>query len=137
MFTKALFAALMLALLPVPVLAAGSNKNDKALEAALKIYGNAVRWNDFEKARESVDPQLRPPGGFSDADEAYYKQFQVSGYLLKSAERPDPQSYSQRVELRIIDAASQTERTQTDRQTWRYDPVAKRWWLTSGLPKLD
>jgi hypothetical protein len=119
------------------VLAGGSNKNDKALEAALKIYGNAVRWNDFEKARESVDPLLRPPGDFSDADEAYYKQFQVSGYLLKSADRPDPQTYSQRVELRIIDVASQTERTQTDRQTWRYDAVAKRWWLTSGLPKLD
>lgn len=137
MFTKALFAALMLALLPAPVLAAGSSKNDKALEAALKIYGNAVRWNDFEKARESVDPLIRPPGGFSEADEAYYKQFQVSGYLLKSAERSDPQTYSQRVELRIIDVASQTERTKTDRQTWRYDPVAKRWWLTSGLPKLD
>jgi hypothetical protein len=137
MFTKALFAALLLALLPTPVLAGGSNKNDKALEAALKIYANAVRWNDFEKARESVDPVIRPPGGFSDADEAYYKQFQVSGYLLKSAERTDPQTYSQRVELRIIDVASQTERTQTDRQTWRYDPVAKRWWLTSGLPKLD
>lgn len=135
MFTKAVFAALMLALLPVP--AAGSNKTDKALEAALKIYGNAVRWNDFEKARESVDPQLRTPGGFSEADEAYYKQFQVSGYLLKSAERTDPQTYSQRVELRIIDVASQTERTKTDRQTWRYDPVAKRWWLTSGLPRLD
>lgn len=137
MFTKALFAALLLALLPTPLLAGGSNKNDKALEAALKIYANAVRWNDFEKARESVDPVIRPPGGFSDADEAYYKQFQVSGYLLKSAERTDPQTYSQRVELRIIDVASQTERTQTDRQTWRYDPVAKRWWLTSGLPKLD
>ncbi len=137
MFTKALFVALMLAVLPAPALAGGSNKNDKALEAALKIYANAVRWNDFEKARESVDPLVRPPGGFSDADEAYYKQFQVSGYLLKSAERPDPQTYSQRVELRIIDVASQTERTQTDRQTWRYDAVAKRWWLTSGLPKLD
>ena len=135
MFTKAVFAALMLALLPVP--AAGSNKTDKALEAALKIYGNAVRWNDFEKARESVDPQLRTPGGFSEADEAYYKQFQVSGYLLKSAERTDPQTYSQRVELRIIDVASQTERTKTDRQTWRYDPVDKRCWLTSGLPRLD
>ena len=137
MFTKALFIALMLVVLPAPAMAGGSNKNDKALEAALKIYASAVRWNDFEKARESVDPLLRPPGGFSDADEAYYKQFQVSGYLLKSAERPDPQTYSQRVELRIIDVASQTERTQTDRQTWRYDPVAKRWWLTSGLPKLD
>ena len=137
MFTKALFVALMLAFLPAPALAGGSNKNDKALEAALKIYANAVRWNDFEKARESVDPLLRPPGVFSDADEAYYKQFQISGYLLKSAERPDPQTYSQRVELRIIDVASQTERTQTDRQTWRYDAVAKRWWLTSGLPKLD
>lgn len=137
MFTKAFFAALMLALLPVPVLAAGSNLSDKALQAALKIYGNAVRWNDFEKARESVDPLLRVPGGFSEADETYYKQFQVSGYLLKSAERTDLNSYSQRVELRIIDVASQTERTKTDRQTWRYDPVVKRWWLTSGLPKLD
>ena len=137
MFTKTWFAAVLLAVLPAPAMAGGSSKNDKALEAALKVYGQAVRWNEFETARESVDPLLRPPGGFSDADEAYYKQFQVSGYLLKSAERPDPQTYSQRVELRIIDVASQTERTQTDRQTWRYDPVAKRWWLTSGLPKLD
>jgi hypothetical protein len=137
MFTKALFAAVLLAVLPAPALAGGSSKNDKALEAALKVYGKAVRWNDFETARESVDPQLRTPGGFSEADEAYYKRFQISGYLLKSAERSDAQTYSQRVELRIIDVASQTERTQTDRQTWRYDPVAKRWWLTSGLPKLD
>ena len=137
MLTKAVFAVLLLAVLPPPVLAGGSNKNDKALEAALKIYGNAVRWNDFGKARESVDPLLRPPGGFSDADEAYYKKFQVSGYLVKSADRPDPQAYSQRVELRIIDVASQTERIQADRQTWRYDAVAKRWWLTSGLPRLD
>ena len=49
----------------------------------------------------------------------------------------DPLTYSQRVELRIIDRDTQTERIKTDRQNWRYDALAKRWWLTSGLPKLD
>ena len=45
--------------------------------------------------------------------------------------------YTQRVELRIVDQDTQAERTKTDRQSWRYDAAAKRWWLTSGLPKLD
>mgnify|MGYP000934967878 CR=1 FL=1 len=78
-----------------------------------------------------------PPEGFTEADENYYKRFQISGYALKSAMRPDAQTYSQRVELRIIDVDYQTERTLTDRQSWRYDAKTKRWWLTSGLPKLD
>ena len=29
------------------------------------------------------------------------------------------------------------ERIITDRQKWRWDAVAKRWWLVSGLPDLD
>lgn len=137
MSIKVVFAALMLVVLPMTTLAAGSSKTDKALQAALKSYGTAVRWNDFEKARDAVDPLQRASGGLSEADEAYYKRFQISGYLLKSAERPDLQTYHQRVELRIIDVASQTERTKIDRQTWHYDPTAKRWWLVSGLPRLD
>jgi hypothetical protein len=28
-------------------------------------------------------------------------------------------------------------RTIIDRQVWRYDEVARTWWLTTGLPDLD
>jgi hypothetical protein len=116
---------------------ARSSKVDKTLDANLRAYALAVRWNDFNAASTFIDPELRTPEGFTEADENYYKRFQISGYALKSAMRPDAQTYNQRVELRIIDVDYQTERTLTDRQSWRYDATTKRWWLTSGLPKLD
>lgn len=118
-------------------MARSSNKTEKALEASLKVYAQAVRWNDFETAYASTDPTLRAAEGFTEDDEAYYKRFQISGYTVKSTAKADPQTYSQRVELRIIDVSTQTERTQTDRQNWRWDGAAKRWWLVSGLPRLD
>ena len=136
MSIKAFALVLAVALLPGPA-GARADKADKALQASLKLYAQAVRWNDFAAAAESLDPALRAPEGFSEADETYYKRFQISGYSLKSGNRTGPAEYSQRVELRIIDVASQTERVKTDRQTWRYDAAAKRWWLTSGLPRLD
>jgi len=118
-------------------MARSSNKTEKSLEASLKVYAQAVRWNDFETAYASTDPTLRATEGFTEDDEAYYKRFQISGYTVKSSAKADPQTYSQRVELRIIDVSTQTERTQTDRQNWRWDGAAKRWWLVSGLPRLD
>ena len=117
--------------------AASRGKPEKALQVSLKAYASAVRWNDFETAYASTDPTLRATEGFTENDEAYYKRFQISGYSLKSSVFADPQTYNQRVELRIIDVASQTERTHIDRQSWRWDPAAKRWWLVSGLPLLD
>lgn len=136
MSINAFALGLLLALLP-GLADARADKTDKALQASLKMYAQAVRWNDFAAAAEALDPALRAPEGFSEDDEAYYTRFQISGYSLKSGARSGPFDYSQRVELRIIDVASQTERVKTDRQTWRYDAAAKRWWLTSGLPRLE
>lgn len=136
MSINAFALGLLLALLP-GLADARADKADKALQASLKMYAQAVRWNDFAAAAEALDPALRAPEGFSEDDEAYYTRFQISGYSLKSGARSGPADYSQRVELRIIDVASQTERVKTDRQIWRYDAAAKRWWLTSGLPRLE
>ena len=136
MSINAFALGLLLALLP-GLADARADKTDKALQASLKMYAQAVRWNDFAAAAEALDPALRAPEGFSEDDEAYYTRFQISGYSLKSGARSGPFDYSQRVELRSIDVASQTERVKTDRQTWRYDAAAKRWWLTSGLPRLE
>jgi hypothetical protein len=41
------------------------------------------------------------------------------------------------VEIRLVNRNTQVERTLTDHQRWTYDPVAKRWWLVSGLPDFD
>jgi hypothetical protein len=137
MFNKALILALALVLLPAPIAAKSTWRSEKALQENLRDYGLAVRWNDFEAAAEALDPTLVQGERFSEQQEEYYKVFQISGYQLKSSAMLDPLTYSQRVELRIIDRDTQTERIKTDRQNWRYDAQAKRWWLTSGLPKLD
>jgi hypothetical protein len=135
-FKRVLLFVMLLGLTGLSM-ARSSNKTEKSLEASLKVYAQAVRWNDFETAYASTDPTLRAAEGFTEHDEAYYKRFQISGYTVKSTAKADPQTYSQRVELRIIDVSTQTERTKTDRQNWRWDGAAKRWWLVSGLPRLD
>jgi hypothetical protein len=103
----------------------------------LKTYELAVRWNDFDAASDSLDPLTLQSEPFSEQDEAYYKVFQITGYTPKSSSMTEDMVYTQRVELRIVDRDTQVERIKTDRQSWRYDAAAKRWWLTSGLPKLD
>lgn len=135
--SKAFLLFVVMVVLPFTTQAESTKRAEKLLTDTLLVYAKAVRWNDFELASESVDPLLANKEGFTEQDEAYYKRFQVSGYTEKYSERPSFDIYDQRVELRIIDVDSQTERTKTDHQTWRYDPMLKRWWLTSGLPKLD
>lgn len=128
---------LVLAFLPGGLQGKMATKTDKALEASLKNYSLAVRWNDFEMAAESLDPTLLKGEKFSEQDENYYKSYQISGYSLKTSAYSDPEHYMQRIELRIIDQNTQVERVKIDKQSWRYDAAAKRWWLISGLPKLE
>jgi len=137
MFNKALFLALVLVVMPAAVASKTSTSMEKKLQASLKTYELAVRWNDFEAASQALDPMTLQGERFSEQDEAYYKVFQITGYMIKSSSMGEDLIYTQRVELRIVDQDTQTERTKTDRQSWRYDAAAKRWWLTSGMPKLD
>lgn len=134
---KALWLLVLLSFLAVlPVQAKPSAKISKDLQTALTAYAKAVRWNEFQLASEMQDPRLVPEG-FTEAQEAYYAEFQVSGYRAKYSQWTDETHYSQRVEILLVDTDTQTQRAVTDRQTWQYDPEAKRWWLISGLPRLD
>jgi hypothetical protein len=137
MFNKALFLTLALAVMPAAVAAKTTSSMERKLQDSLKIYELAVRWNDFDAASASLDPLTLHGEPFSEQDEAYYKVFQITGYTTKSSSMTEDLVYTQRVELRIVDRDTQVERTKTDRQSWRYDAAAKRWWLTSGLPNLD
>jgi hypothetical protein len=137
MFKKALFMLLALTALSMRLDAKDVSKPEKMLQDNLRQYALAVRWNDFESAAAFLDPRVLADARFSEQMEAYYKNFEMSGYALKSAAMTDPTHYVQRVELRVIDRDTQVERVKVDKQDWRYDALSKRWWLASGLPKLD
>jgi outer membrane lipoprotein-sorting protein len=117
--------------------ASSASKAQKALDANLISYQLAIRWNDFEAAIGSLDPTIIREEGYSENIEAQFKNYQITGYTLKSATWPDALSYMQRVEIRYIEINTQIEKTVVDKQSWRYDAVAKRWWLISDLPKLE
>lgn len=106
-------------------------------DQTLYTYVSAVRWSDFEAARSFLDPATVSARPVTDFEMERYKQFQVTGYDVKSASEPAEGLYEQVVELRVVNRNTQVERILTDRQKWRWDAEAKRWWLVSGLPDLD
>ena len=106
-------------------------------DQTLYHYVSAVRWSDFDIALNFVDPAVLEARPLSDAEKERYKQFQVSGYEVKSASEPAEGTYEQVVEIRVVNRNTQVEKVITDRQSWRWDAEAKRWWLVSGLPDLD
>ena len=113
----------------------GAQRNPR--DQALYSYTSAVRWSDFDAALSFVDPETRRLKPMTELEIERYKQVQVAGYEVKSASEPGEGLYEQVVELRLVNRNTQVERVMTDRQRWRWDPEAKRWWLVSGLPDLE
>lgn len=130
----------MLRLLPLLFLLSlsgcASTSGDKAKQNALTEYGAAIRWSEFDRAQEFVDPFYREEHPITDLDRERYKLIQVSGYEVKHGS-PTADGMTQTVEIRVINKLTQTERTLTDRQVWRWDEAGKRLWLMSGLPDFS
>lgn len=128
------FALLLLALLT----ACGSMGSQRSpRDQMLYHYVSAVRWSDFDKAVTFIDPKVLEERPVTSFDLERYKQFQVAGYDVKSGREPAQGEYEQVVEIRLVNRNTQVEKLILDRQHWRFDPEAKRWWLTTGLPDLD
>ena len=130
---RLLAATLVLVLLGACATAGQRSPRDQVLYD----YVSAVRWSDFDAAARFLDPALLEREPLTDLERERYRQFQVSGYEVKSASEPAEGEYQQVVEIRLVNRHTQTEKVLTDRQRWRWDPEAKRWWLASGLPDLD
>ena len=103
----------------------------------LSDYGAAIRWSEFDKAVDFVDPALRSAQALTDLERERFKQLQVSGYEVKDRENAADGSVTQVVEIHLVNRNTQVERTVIDHQSWRFDPAAKRLWLTSGLPDFS
>lgn len=116
--------------------AMGSAAKRSPRDEALYTYVSAVRWSDFTAALTFVDPEVLKANPVSELDLERYRQFQVSGYQVKGGGQPTEDTYEQVVEIRMVNRHTQVERIITDRQRWRWDGEANRWWLVSGLPDL-
>jgi hypothetical protein len=108
-----------------------------SLTNTLKAYASTVRWGDFASAVQFVDPDTRKARPLSSLDMARYGQVRVTEYNDDAGPVPTSDTeVQQTVRISLVNVNTQSERTVTDNQTWRYDPASKHWWLTSGLPDI-
>lgn len=111
-----------------------SRKQRTLLEQTQIAYAGVIRWGTMEDALGYLDPvqqKAHPPTEF---ELSRYDQIRISGYRERtSAAMPDG-TMERRVEVGVINVNTQAERTVTVVERWRWDPQAKRWWQTAGLP---
>ncbi len=106
-----------------------------ALQSAQYDYSAAIRWNDFEGAWNMLDPELRKKQPMTALEFERYKQVKVARYdVLASQGSSKDLVARQEVQIDVINEHTQVQRSIRYTEQWRYDPVAKAWWVTSGLP---
>lgn len=134
---RRLFSSVLIALAVLLAGCATDNHHAASLTNTLNAYGSTLRWGDFQSAVQFVDPKQREAHPLSSIELSRYKQVRVSGY--DAGQGPVPvgdDKVTQTAQIGLINRNTQRERSIIDHQTWRYDPVAKHWWLESGLPDI-
>lgn len=103
-----------------------------ALQKATDGYQDALRWGYFESAYGYLHPDQRANRPLPDT----FKGLHLTGYevLQPPMIQPDRETAIQIAAIDYLYEDRQVVRHLTDRQTWRYDPKRKAWWLISGLP---
>ncbi|MDE1898202.1 MAG: hypothetical protein KGI40_06515 [Xanthomonadaceae bacterium] len=130
--------AVALGLLGAVLLLGGcaSDRQASQLESTVSAYGATLRWGDFESALAFVDPKVLARHPMTRFDMARYAQVRVSTYDTQGVLPSPPGEFRQIVAIGLINRNTQVERGIIDRQTWRYDAKARKWWLESGLPDI-
>ncbi len=107
------------------------DRRQDALEAATNAYAAALRWGYYETAVGYLHPEKRK---VVDVPKAL-TNIRLTRYDV--VQPPIKTSETERVQVVQIDYLHedvQSVHSLSDRQTWRYEPEAKSWWLYSGLP---
>lgn len=116
---------------------ASESKKSKSLDASLYAYAGAVRWGEFERAWEMVDPQVRKDRPLSDLEWSRFAQVQITGYKVQSSAPTADGDIAQFVQIGVVNRLTQAERVVTASELWHWDDEAKRWWLVSGFPDIS
>ena len=103
------------------------------LQQAQYAYSAAIRWGDFEGAWNLVDPDYRKQHPMSDLEFERYKQVQISSYTELGANGGEGTA-AREIGIGVVNRNTLVERQSRYMERWRYDPEAKTWWLTVGLP---
>lgn len=106
------------------------------LTDTLRSYAATIRWGDVALAQSFIDPKVLAEHPPTPLELARFKQVQITGYNEQPAVPVGEDEVRQIVEIGLVNVNTQAARSVVDRQTWRYDEAAKRWWLTTGLPDI-
>jgi len=97
-----------------------------------KSYEKMIFWSNYDTADSFRDPQERE---IHPADIDGLKDIKVTSYSVKKVSVSEDQSeVHQTVEIGYYRVDEVTLKTMRDQQVWVYNPIAKRWYLQSGLP---
>lgn len=116
---------------------ASQGKKAKTLDAALYAYAGAIRWGEFDRAWQMVDPEVREAHPLSELEWSRFAQVQITGYRVQTS-IPSPEGgLEQFVQIGVVNRHTQAERAMMAHEVWRWDETSKRWWLMSGFPNLS
>ena len=109
-------------------------KMDK-FEQTSNAYELSIRWSDFDMAgsfvKDKFDPQLGP-------QIENLKQFSVTDYKVKTfVPSADKTKVLIVADVQYFKKNNLILKKYSHRQIWEYDKEKERWFLTSGLPKLE
>lgn len=107
------------------------------LTETLRSYAQTIRWGEFDQAAGFIDPKVLAEHPPTALEMERYRQVRVSSYDEGQPVPVGEDEVQQTVKLDLLNVNTQTMRSIVDRQTWKYDATAKRWWLVSGLPDIS
>lgn len=107
---------------------------DKLLDATLDQYAAAVRWGSIEDALGFLAPEAPRPSTF---EIERLKQLQIAGYREQPPVQLSPTEVEQVAQIDFVNRHTQEGKSTIERFRWRFDAEAQRWWLVSGIAKLQ
>lgn len=128
----------LIALVVLALAGCGETRSDlKLLDETLDQWASTVRWGEPAQLVGFIDPDVIERQPVRQFDLERLRQLRVAGYRTQPPVMLAPDRARQTAEVELVNVNNQTSRTTVETTEWRYDPVAKRWWLTSGLPRYD
>jgi len=129
------FAFFLITLLLVacnPVQKVKDRKHTEDLDAATDTYRKLIRWGHFDQALQYIKAR---DGSEQVPDLKEASRYKVSHYTITGRFLSDDLQDARVVAtIEYIKLDNQVAKTLRDEQHWWYEPEAKRWHLSTGLP---
>lgn len=105
-------------------------------DITLSTYASAIRWGHIDDALGMVEPDYALAHPMSALARARFDQVEFTGYQVTGSQMLSDTELVRMVEIRMVNRHTLVERILQEREHWRWDEAAGRWWLTTGLPDL-